>query len=71
MSHPARLKLKVVMFLIFSFLFPMPHSEAEVEEHVLEKILANSLKVILLENHKAPVITFQVWYRVGCRNEEN
>jgi len=49
----------------------MPHSEAEVEEHVLEKILANSLKVILLENHKAPVITFQVWYRVGCRNEEN
>jgi zinc protease len=26
--------------------------------------------VILLENHKAPLVTFQVWYRVGSRNEE-
>jgi zinc protease len=25
--------------------------------------------VILLENHKAPLVTFQVWYRVGSRNE--
>ena len=25
--------------------------------------------MILLENHKAPVVTFQVWYRVGSRNE--
>jgi zinc protease len=32
--------------------------------------LPNGLKVILLENHKAPLITFQVWYRVGSRNEE-
>jgi zinc protease len=70
LNRPARLRLKVVMFLIFSFFLPMPHSEAEVEEHVLEKILANGLKVILLENHKAPVITFQIWYRAGSRNEE-
>ncbi|HMK49251.1 MAG TPA: pitrilysin family protein [Thermodesulfovibrionales bacterium] len=26
--------------------------------------------MILLENHKAPLVTFQVWYRVGSRNEE-
>jgi len=34
-----------------------------------EAILSNGLKVILLENHKAPVVTVQVWYRVGSRNE--
>jgi zinc protease len=34
-----------------------------------EFILDNGLKVILLENHKAPVVTFQVWHRVGSRNE--
>jgi zinc protease len=28
------------------------------------------LKVILLENHKAPLVTFHIWYRVGSRNEE-
>ena len=31
--------------------------------------LSNGLKVVLLEEHKAPVVTFQVWYRVGSRNE--
>jgi zinc protease len=45
-------------------------SAAPLSELVMEKTLANGLKVILLENHKAPVVTFQVWYRVGSRNEE-
>lgn len=31
--------------------------------------LANGLKVLILEVHKAPVVTVQVWYRVGSRNE--
>jgi zinc protease len=31
--------------------------------------LSNGLKVILLEEHKAPVVTFQIWYKVGSRNE--
>lgn len=34
-----------------------------------EVVLKNGLKVILVEEHKAPVATFQVWYRVGSRNE--
>jgi zinc protease len=38
-------------------------------ERVSETALPNGLKALLLENHKAPVITFQVWYRVGSRNE--
>jgi zinc protease len=45
-------------------------SEALMKEHVSEENLPNGLKVLLLENHKAPVVTFQVWYRVGSRNEE-
>jgi zinc protease len=32
-------------------------------------MLDNGLKVLLLENHKSPAVTFQVWYRVGSRNE--
>ena len=31
--------------------------------------LPNGLKVFLLEEHKAPVVTIQIWYRVGSRNE--
>jgi len=31
--------------------------------------LSNGLKVILVEEHKTPVVTSQVWYRVGSRYE--
>ena len=34
-----------------------------------EVALDNGLKVLLLEDHKSPAVTFQVWYRVGSRNE--
>lgn len=37
---------------------------------VSETILDNGLNVLLLENRKAPVVSFQVWYRVGSRNEQ-
>ena len=38
---------------------------------VQEFILDNGLKVLLLEDHKSPAVTFQVWYRVGARNEKD
>jgi len=39
------------------------------EYNVTERILPNGLKVLLKEEHKAPVVTFQIWYKVGSRNE--
>ena len=44
-------------------------AEGGLSDRVVEKVLPNGLKILLLENHKAPVVTFQVWYRVGSRNE--
>jgi len=44
-----------------------PLDAAQVQEHVL----GNGLKVLLLEDHKSPAVTFQVWYRVGARNEKD
>jgi zinc protease len=38
---------------------------------VQEIVLDNGLKVLLLEDHKSPAVTFQVWYRVGARNEKD
>jgi zinc protease len=34
-----------------------------------ELILSNGMKVLLVEVPKAPVVTVQVWYKVGSRNE--
>ncbi len=60
----------VLFFLVSSLFLLVSLSEAGLKEQVFETTLPNGLKVILLENHKAPLITFQVWYRVGSRNEE-
>ncbi len=40
------------------------------QEGALTKvILDNGLTVVLSENHAAPVAAFQMWVRVGSRNE--
>ena len=31
--------------------------------------LENGLRVLLLEDHRSPIVTVQTWYRVGSRNE--
>lgn len=36
-----------------------------------ETTLANGLKVVTLEDRKAPVVTLQIWYHVGSKDEAN
>ena len=42
---------------------------ASLADRVSETTLSNGLKVLILEEPKAPVATVQVWYKVGSRNE--
>jgi zinc protease len=53
-----------ISFLYAFFCFGSAHGAA-----VQEFVLDNGLKVLLLEDPKSPAVTFQVWYRVGSRNE--
>jgi len=53
-----------------TLIFPPPiRANNRLSDKVYETTLPNGLKVILLENTKAPVVTVQIWYRVGSRNE--
>jgi zinc protease len=45
-------------------------SHAGLTDGVKKLVLPNGLTVLVLENHKAPVATFNVFYRVGSRNEQ-
>lgn len=56
--------LRLLIILIVLFLFPFS-GLTETREFYLD----NGLKVIIIEDHKVPIATFQVWYRVGSRNE--
>ena len=59
-----RALLLSVVFLFIPLTFARAQSFA-----VKETTLDNGLKVLLLEDHKSAAVTFQVWYRVGARNE--
>jgi len=69
LNQPVRFGVTGFLSFLFVCSLFVPLSEARLKEQVFETLLPNGLKVILLENHKAPLITFQVWYRVGSRNE--
>lgn len=57
---------KTTIAIVFClFLLPLNAYSIDVSEFNLD----NGLKVLIVEEHKAPVATFQVWYRVGSRNE--
>ena len=45
-------------------------ARAGIADAVKSETLPNGLKVLVLENHKAPLATFNVFYRVGSRNEQ-
>jgi len=59
--------LRSVLVLLSIIIIALPAAGQDLK--VTEKVLPNGLKVLLKEEHKAPVVTFQVWYRVGSRNE--
>jgi zinc protease len=54
-----------LLSILFLSIWPLSVLAAEPKEYVLD----NGLKVLLVEVPKAPVVTVQIWYRVGSRNE--
>src|SRR6202789_3102214 len=47
-----------------------PPARAGIADAVKAQTLPNGLRVLVLENHKAPVSALNVFYRVGSRNEQ-
>ncbi|MGI2903457.1 M16 family metallopeptidase [Tolypothrix sp. VBCCA 56010] len=73
LSHkPADSKLMVAYNQVNTqktFVAKKPTSRT-VTENVNKTVLGNGLTVLTKEVHTAPVVTVQVWYKVGSRNEE-
>jgi zinc protease len=58
--------------LLIWAIFSTPGAAAgpDLFNRVVEHQLKNGLKVLLLREPRAPIVSIQVWYRVGSRNEE-
>jgi len=59
-------RIAILPLLILSFLAP---SAARAADRVVAATLDNGLRVLLLEDQRSPIVSFQMWYRVGSRNE--
>lgn len=54
-----------LIFIIVCLFFFSDSQASQVKEYRLK----NGLKVLIVEDHKAPLATFQIWYRVGSMDE--
>ncbi len=60
-----------VIFGLFISLLALNTAAATPANKVREYALDNGLKILVLEDHRAPVVVSQVWYRVGSSYESN
>jgi len=58
--------MRTVLVYILLFL-GLSYNAAQAE--VFERTLANGLKVVVKEDHRAPVVVQQIWYKVGSIDE--
>ncbi len=56
----------IILFLVFLCQVSSGQIEFPVEKHVLD----NGLTVLISEDHSAPVVSYQVWFHVGSKNEK-
>jgi zinc protease len=61
--------MRVLSLLLLLALTVLPIAGSEAADPVVATTLDNGLRVLLLEDHRSPIVSFQVWYRVGSRNE--
>ena len=57
-------RISAVILLILAIALPVFAAQVQ------ETVLPNGLKIITKEVHAAPVVAFNIWYKVGSRNEE-
>jgi len=60
------------LLLLLTVVFQMPAAvAADLAAKTQEHKLANGLRIIVKEDHRAPVVVSMVWYKVGSIDEEN
>jgi zinc protease len=59
-------RIGIPLLLVVSLLIS---SGARAADRVVAATLDNGLRVLLIEDSRSPIVSFQVWYRVGSRNE--
>ena len=62
-------KRPLTLFFLGVFSFGLAQAAPAAAPSVFEGQLANGMRVLVQEDHRAPIVTAQVWYRVGASDE--
>jgi zinc protease len=57
-------------FLVFALTMLWLPASASAAENITSYVLKNGMQVLVVEDHRAPVVTHMIWYRVGAADEE-
>lgn len=68
MNSKRRCRYIWIFLLLFHWLL-LHGADAKLSDEVFETVLDNGLKIILVEDHRVPMVSFQLWYRVGSRDD--
>ncbi len=58
--------MRNILFSVFAFLLALP---ALANDQVTSFALDNGMQVVVIEDHRAPVVVHMVWYRAGSADE--
>ena len=64
-----RVSLTTLLAFIMMLAFAQLPLEAETNSRATEFTLSNGMQVVVIPDHRAPVVTHMVWYRVGAADE--
>ncbi len=62
---------KWILIAFTIMLTPLAVSAQSLADRVIEHTLSNGLRILMVERHQVPTISFQIMYRVGGVNEVN
>ena len=65
----ARALVALLLLAVVVAISPLSPSAQTAAPAVVAATLDNGLRVLLLEDRRSPIVSFQTWYRVGSRNE--
>ncbi|MEZ5366976.1 MAG: pitrilysin family protein [Bryobacterales bacterium] len=69
-AHPDWLLLPLLGMALFPLASAAQDADAEIDIPYTKFVLDNGLTLIVHEDHKAPIVSVNVWYHVGSKNEK-
>jgi len=61
--------LHLILVLVMSFIAVEQPVAAETSSRITETTLPNGLKIVVIPDHRAPVVSHVIWYKVGAADE--